>query len=303
MILPDRHATKRVFFAALLWLGSFSACAGDKLTVYTVNYPLQYFAERIAGKHAEVHFPAPADVDPAFWKPDPETIRQYHAADLILLNGAGYASWVEEAALPRSRQVDTSLSFAEAYITLEDSVARSHTSDAKHAHAGTAYTTWLDFYQAAQQAQAVMQALAEKRPQYEVQFERNYQALKQELMALDLDMQRLVAQHPAKPLFVSQPLYQYFARRYELQLQSVIWDPDVMAAEPDWEQLVFAQEAFPATLMIWEEQPVAQISERLRSLGISVVVFHPCANRLPQGDFMQVMRRNLENLKTAVAAS
>ena len=31
------------------------------LTVYVVNYPLLYFAERIAGKHATVIFPAPED--------------------------------------------------------------------------------------------------------------------------------------------------------------------------------------------------------------------------------------------------
>ena len=36
------------------------------LTVYVVNYPLQYFAERIGGEHVEVVFPAPGpdrDVD------------------------------------------------------------------------------------------------------------------------------------------------------------------------------------------------------------------------------------------------
>ena len=39
----------------------------SKLTVYVVNYPLQYFAERIAGEHARVVFPAPPDEDPALW--------------------------------------------------------------------------------------------------------------------------------------------------------------------------------------------------------------------------------------------
>ncbi|MDJ0776875.1 MAG: hypothetical protein QNJ85_03360 [Gammaproteobacteria bacterium] len=44
------------------------------MTIYTVNYPLQYFSERIAGDHAEVLFPAPGDIDPAFWKSDTATI-------------------------------------------------------------------------------------------------------------------------------------------------------------------------------------------------------------------------------------
>jgi zinc transport system substrate-binding protein len=38
-----------------------------QLTVITVNYPLAYFAERILGDAGRVSFPAPADVDPAYW--------------------------------------------------------------------------------------------------------------------------------------------------------------------------------------------------------------------------------------------
>ena len=44
------------------------------LSVFAVNYPLAWFAERIGGEHVRVHFPAPPDVDPAFWTPDAETV-------------------------------------------------------------------------------------------------------------------------------------------------------------------------------------------------------------------------------------
>ncbi len=297
MTMPNCSGAGRVVMAALFWLSSWYANAGDKLLVYTVNYPLQYFAERIAGAHAEVRFPAPAGIDPAFWEPDAKTVDQYQEADLILLNGAGYAKWVDEVSLPRHRLVNTSASFTAAYLPTDASVARSHGSGGDQSHAGTASTTWLDFYQAAQQAEAVMQGLSNKRPHQQADFERNYAALKQELMALDLYMQRLVAAYPDKPLFVSHPVYQYFARRYELQLQSVNWEPDVMPDEQEWERLAYAQEAFPALWMLWEDMPDAQIRARLQSLGVGVVVFQPCANRPSQGDFLEVMQRNLDNLK------
>jgi zinc transport system substrate-binding protein len=304
VMLPIRSDLERVVMTALFCLASVCANAGDKLLVYTVNYPLQYFAERIAGEHAEVRFPAPADVDPAVWKPDRETLSQYRNADLVLLNGADYAAWVEKVSLPRHRLVNTSAPFADALIQAGDAVTQSEGSgsDASRA-AGTASITWLDFYQAAQQAEAIMQALVRQRPQLQAEFERNYAALKQALMALDLDVQRLVAVQPDKPLFVSQPLYQYFARRYELQLRSVSWEPEVMPAEPEWERLVYVQEAFPALWMLWEDAPDAEIRARLQSLGIGVVVFQPCANRPPRGDFLDVMQRNLENLKIAFARS
>ena len=46
------------------------------LTVYAVNYPLAYFAERIGGDDVVVHFPVPAGDDPAFWSPDARTVRR-----------------------------------------------------------------------------------------------------------------------------------------------------------------------------------------------------------------------------------
>ena len=61
--------------------------------IYTVNYPLAYFAERIAGNSVDVVFPAPADVDPANLSPDASIVAGYQQADLVILNGAGYAGW------------------------------------------------------------------------------------------------------------------------------------------------------------------------------------------------------------------
>ena len=81
------------------------------LSVYTVNYPLQYFAERIGGEHVDASFPAP-DGDPAYWNPDPDAVAAYQQADVILLNGASYAKWVATVTLPTSKLVPEILSFA-----------------------------------------------------------------------------------------------------------------------------------------------------------------------------------------------
>ena len=75
----------------------------EKRVVYTVNYPLEYFARRIGGDRVVVEFPAPADIDPAFWNPGAATVVSYQEADLVLLNGATYAKWVAKVSLPPSR--------------------------------------------------------------------------------------------------------------------------------------------------------------------------------------------------------
>ena len=69
-------------FARLAGLISAAAHANPAaMSIYTVNYPLQYFAQRIAGEYAKVVFPAPQGVDPAFWTPDPSAIAAYQDAD------------------------------------------------------------------------------------------------------------------------------------------------------------------------------------------------------------------------------
>ncbi len=45
--------------------------------VYTVNYPLQFFAKAIGGDDLDVVFPTPPDVDPADWTPDVDTLLDY----------------------------------------------------------------------------------------------------------------------------------------------------------------------------------------------------------------------------------
>jgi len=288
----------RLFSLVLLIFGTSQwALAGEKLNIYTVNYPLAYFAERIAGDLAVVTFPAPPDVDPAFWMPDQETIAAYQGADLILLNGADYAKWTARVSLPRSRLVDTSQGFKDAYIRQPNLTTHSHGPSAQHSHGGTAFTTWLDLDQAARQAEAIAQALARKRPAAKEQIERNLEALKGDLLNLDARLREIASREPGRPLLASHPVYQYLARRYGLKLRSVMWEPDEVPNESQWNELEGILRDHPANWMIWEDAPSRESIERLRALGVESVVVNPCANRPEQGNFLSVVSDNTEHLE------
>jgi zinc transport system substrate-binding protein len=288
----------RLFCFVLLIVGaSHGALAAEKLSIYTVNYPLAYFAERIAGDLAVVKFPAPSDVDPAFWMPDPETIAAYQRADLILLNGADYAKWTAKVSLPRSRMIDTSRGFKDTYIQQPSLTTHSHGPSGQHAHGGTAFTTWLDLNQAAQQAEAIAQALNRKHPEAKEQLVRNLEALKGDLRGLDASLSEIAHTEPKRPLLASHPVYQYFARRYGLNLKSVMWEPDEAPSEAQWAELKSILREHPAKWMIWEGKPVQESVERLRALGVESVVFEPCGNRPASGDFLSVMTNNAKNLR------
>ncbi len=268
-------------------------------SVYVTNYPLKYFAGRIAGAHAKVVFPAPKDVDPAFWVPDLEAIQGYQQAELILLNGAGYEKWIDQVSLPQLKLVDTSSGFRSQYIKLADAFSHTHGPGGEHTHGETAFTIWLNFKLAERQAEAVAEALRRVHPQRAQSLAKNYGALKQDLAALDRQMKEIVAHDPQRPLIASHPVYQYLAQGYGLNLRSLHWEPDALPSAEQWVELRRLLQEHPANWLLWEKRPLADTVTQLQGLGVSSLVFDPCANVPPYGDFISLMHQNLENLKPA----
>jgi len=284
---------------SILLTVSFTASADEKLSVYAVNYPLAYFAERIGGSSVNVVLPVPADIDPAFWEPDASVIAEFQQADLILLNGAGYAKWLKHASLPRRKLVNTSAAFQRDYISVEQTVTHQHGPGGDHSHAGTAFTTWLDFDQARMQAKVILSALEKQRPRQADVFIQNYTSLEKDLVSLDQALAAIVAQDSNKPFIASHPVYQYLARRYNLNLKSVMWEPGIMPEQGQWDALQQLLDTHSAGWMIWEGQPDKQSVARLDELDINSLVFSPCANTPEEGDFISVMKNNIREIEKA----
>jgi zinc transport system substrate-binding protein len=265
------------------------------------NYPLAYFAQTVVGEAVEVAFMAPMDEDPAFWVPDDEGVRTFQAAKLILMNGAGYAKWVDQVTLPASRVVETTAGFKSALIEEEEAVTHSHGGEGEHSHAGVAFTTWIDFQQAGQQLAAVEEAallLLEEEGRGAAA--ERVAVLQGKLKEWD---ERLLAVGKAlagRALLGSHPVYQYLARRYQLNLQAVHWEPEEVPGEEALGELRELLKEHPATVMIWEGEPAAASVALLKKLGIESLVFDPCGNRPETGDFSAVMETNVKALEALV---
>jgi zinc transport system substrate-binding protein len=160
----------------------------EKPTVISVNYPLHYFGQRIGGELIYSQYPVPKDVDPAYWEPTAADIILYQEADLILLNGAGYAKWVDKVSLPPSKMINTSLPFKEKYIVLDEGQTHSHGPEGEHEHKGFAFTTWLNFKYAKIQAEEIKKALINIMPENKKLFEDNYSVHVKEIEDLDRQM-------------------------------------------------------------------------------------------------------------------
>ena len=269
------------------------------LSVWVVNAPLAYFAERIGGTRVSVRFPAPPGIDPASWSPDAETIAGYQDADLILRSGAGYARWMDRASLPVAIQVDTSVGFSDRLIAAEAGVTHQHGPAGEHSHTGTAFTTWLDPTLAVEQARTIAEAFAAARPEQADAFRAGLGALEADLRALDARLARAAASIGDAPIVFSHPVYPYLERRYGLNGRSLHWEPDAAPDAAEWSALEVLLQEHPARILVWEAEPLPQTRRRLDALGIESVVYAPAGDAAPGVDWLGVMRSNAEGLEAA----
>ena len=266
-----------------------------KPRVAVVNYPLNYFTIRIADNIVDVVYPVPGDIDPAYWEPEPQQVELYQNADLIILNGADYAKWIEKVSLPKRKIINSSLAIKDNYIKLQEGITHSHGPKGKHEHEGFAFTTWLNFKYAIIQAEAVKDALIKLLPDSKDNFEKNFSSLKNDLENLDKRMSE-ISLNISEPIIASHHVYQYFAEGYDINIISVLWEPTDMPDEIEWEKFDKLLKANPTSIMIWEDEPVPKLEQELLKREIQVVVFNPGSNTPANGDFLDLMKTNIFNL-------
>jgi len=287
-----------------LCLGSFGApaVAQETTQIVAVNTPLQYIAERLTQGDAEVVMPVPAQTDPSFWRPSISDISMVQSADLILLNGAGFATWVDRVSLPRSKTVNTAAGIEDQFIVTE-SITHSHGDGGEHSHEGLASYLWLDPTLAAAQAEAIAGVLKSRGLADASIVDDQLAALLADLMALDARTKTALGRFTGAKLIATHPRYEYFARRYDLSIVSLDWEA---GADPTADQLAALKAKGAETgaqVLIWEAAPSEAALQSTEAIGFSNVVFNPMANANEDRALIDALAASVENLADALGAS
>ena len=285
-----------ILFLFLAGCGPKSTAPGPTsgpLRVIASTYPLQYLAARIGGKHIQATCPVPADSDPAIWMPDKAMIQRLQAADLILLNGAGFESWPDKVSLPDSRVLDSSAPLKANFIHYKGITVHSHGPEGEHAHEGLDGHTWLDPLNAKTQASEIQAALSRTRPAYAKAFAAKFAALSADLDALDRALRAL----SSGPLLASHPAYNYLARRYNWDIRNLDLDPEIMPNPEAITAINSLLREHPAKQLLWESSPATEIANHIQTeTGLTSIVFSPCETQPDGQDYLTVMRENIAAL-------
>jgi zinc transport system substrate-binding protein len=302
MMMPRKIHLLYILVAVILLSSCDKKEADDKTvdtaaaSIITVNYPLYYFTQQLAGDLATVILPVPVGSDPAQWNPQLADIQQMQQAELIILNGAGYSTWLDKVSLSPNRLVNSSLDAKDQWITLSGQTTHSHGPGGEHSHGGYAFTTWMDMTLARQQASAIARALIKRWPGQQQAIALREARLLEALTELDKAYQRLAVDLAGKNLIYSHPVYQYFERRYQLAGESLHWEPGEMPSEKQWRYLQNRVAGKSDNLFIWEDEPSTGIAQRMAAMGLASVVIRPAANTSSK-DWLGEQQANLKRLR------
>ncbi|MEL7026059.1 MAG: zinc ABC transporter substrate-binding protein [Pseudomonadota bacterium] len=276
--------------------------AQDRPRIVAVNYALQYFAERLVGDVADVVFPVPDSIDPSFWRPSIADISMIQSADLILLNGAGFATWIDRVSLPRSRLVNTSAAIEDRFIVTE-SITHSHGDGGEHSHDGLASYTWLDPTLAIEQAAAIAGAVSAKNLASPEDVFANFADLRADLEELDAQAATELEAAQGVALISTHPRYEYFAQRYGLSIAALEWEAGAAPTEAQIGELQALVDETGAGILIWEAEPPSESIDAASALGLKSVVFDPLARAEPSGPYIEAYMRAVTEIAAAAALS
>lgn len=268
--------------------------------VMTTIFPLYDFAKAIGGEHVQVISLLPPGADAHDWEPKSQDMVHISKAGLLIYQGAGFESWMQEVL----DGIDTnSITIVEASEGIELIPAEED----GHGHGGYDPHTWLSPRSALIMAENIYKGLKEADPAHAQAYEANFSALSAELEALHLEYLQQLSNITKRDIVVSHQAFGYLARDYGLEQ----WPLTGLSAEGE----PTAQD-LKAISEIVQERGVTHIfteqfaSDRLakalaEDLGIETLPLHPLEGLSKEEaeageSYVSLMRRNLEHLVTAL---
>lgn len=187
--------------------------AEEKPVVVTTVTILQDMAQMIAGDELVVKCLMPIGGDPHLHEPTPGDARKVAEADLVLVNGLTLEGWLNE--LIANAGSDAEVVTVTEGVNAIESQTYKNSSD-PHA--------WMDVSNGLKYIENIKDSFVKLRPEGREVFEFNYGVYKQQLEDLDDYIFKAIASIPEQQriLITSHDAFQYYGRRYGIQLESIL---------------------------------------------------------------------------------
>jgi len=268
-----------------------------RLSVIASFYPLQEFAQRIAGDRAMVRNLTPAGAEPHDFEPTPQDVVRLKEASVLIYNGAGFEPWVERL-LP-----EVSASTVQVNATAGLPLVRSALEEGGRVRQRLDPHVWLDPVLAAQEVDRIVDGLTKADPRGRTVYETNGARVKDDLEALHRRYASTLATCRRRQFVTSHAAFGYLARRYGLTQVAITGvDPESEPSPARLKQIIHEARRTGTRVIYYETLVNPRVSEVIaREVGARTAVLNPIEGLTPdeqrQGEtYFTLMEANLKAL-------
>lgn len=316
---------KKLFYLALMAVLILAACGKknegaaptgdesttDQLSVYTTVYPLQYFTERIGGKHVHVQSIYPPGADEHTFDPTQKDMMALADSDLFFYIGLGLEGFVENAQKTLKGQQVKMIATAEDIP--EEMLHEGHNHEDEDAHDDHDHHgafdphVWISPLLSIELANSIKDALSEEMPDKQDDFEKNFQQLSADLVELDHKFKEMTANAPSKTFFVSHAAFGYIADAYGLEQIAIAGLNS--QSEPSQKQLaalVAQAKELDINYVLFEQNVSSKLTDVIRKeIGAESLMLHNLGvltvdDVKNNEDYISLMEHNIETLGKAL---
>ncbi|MFI6498330.1 metal ABC transporter substrate-binding protein [Nonomuraea typhae] len=275
------------------------AAAGDKPSVVTAFYPLQWLSEKVGGPDIKVSVLTAPGVEPHDLELGAQQMADLEDATLaVYIKGVQPA--VDEALEQRS---DQAFDAATAVKTIP---LGEHAEDDGHDHDKVSYDThlWLDPSRLATVAGKLGERLAQADPEHAQAYKDRAAKTAAELAALDQEMAKGLTSCTSKTMVTSHEAFGYLADRYKLKQIGITLDPESEPSPARIAEVAKLANSEKVTTIFTEALVSPKVAEVLaQEVGAKTAVLDPLESKPGTGDYVTQMRHNLKTLQIALGCA
>ena len=279
-----------------LWFsdqGKTTSLAEEKhMKILVSFYPLYEFTKEIGKERIDVSIIIPAGIEPHDWEPTIQDLQKMQNTDMIVINGAGFESWLDDfvTSNPNVLIVDTSKD-----IELMDSSKFYFENDGSHKDSHI----WLDPILAKKQVQNIANGLMRVDPEHAQHYQENADAYNTKLDQLDNKIRTELSVCSKKNFIAFHDAFSYFAKEYNLNQHTIVGvDANAEPTAVTLQQIIQKAKSLDLDIIFTEEAVNPRISEVIADeISGKVLVLSPIEIADKNSDYIQKMEQNLLNLK------
>ncbi|MBY0146490.1 metal ABC transporter solute-binding protein, Zn/Mn family [Neobacillus niacini] len=312
---------KNFLFPIILLIVSFvmTACSNEKeksqkendeLSIYTTVFPIQYFTERIGGKHVNVNTIYPPGADEHTFEPSQKDMIKLADSDLFFYIGLGLEGFVEKAKTSLKNENVLLIPVAED-LNLESAEEHEHEEegheDEKHDHGDFNPHVWLDPIYSKEMAAVIKDSLVEKMPGNKQVFEQNYHQLADELDQLNVEFEDTIKNAKHKDILVTHAAFSYWEHRYGLKEISISGlSTTNEPSQRELEDIISLADELGLHYILFEQNVQSKLAEIVQEeIGAKALPVHNLGiltkeNIEENETYFSLMKQNLKSLKTAL---